>query len=51
MWQIPQKLSNDHLTNNIVQKVMTKFVNSCSAYVKMKKKKEEKKSNVIASMP
>ena len=39
MWQIPQKLLNNHFTNVIIQKVIkTKFVSNYRAYVRMKNK-------------
>ena len=39
MWQIPQKLRNNHFTNVIIQKVIkAKFVNNYRAYVRMKNK-------------
>ena len=39
MWQITQKLPNDHVTNAILQKLIkTKCVNDYIAYVRMKNK-------------
>ena len=38
MWQIPQKLLNDHFTNIIQKVIKTIYVNNYRAHVKMKNK-------------